>query len=211
MGENNSTKISIIMFTDFICEWCYLGKHVLDTLTDRYSFTVDYRFMEIHPDTPVHGMPFTKHLHFPERFFDMINKLGEPYNIHICYKNIFANTHNALLLAEYARSIGKLDQYLDLVWDKLMLEGINISEESILQNIVMQIGMNPRDITIALNSPEYAEALERNEYLHQQYGCTGVPSFVVNGEYRLTGAQSADTWIRLFELIEKESEKNTEA
>lgn len=206
MGQDNrKPTISVIMFTDFICEWCYLGKHVLDTLKGRYDFTVDYRFMEIHPDTPVHGMPFTKHLHFPERFFDMINKLGEPYDIRICYKDIFANTHNALVLAEYARSIGKLDQYIDLVWDKLMLEGVNISEVSVLQNILMQIGMTPRDIASALESPEYEEALMHNEMLHQSYGCNGVPSFVVNGEYRLTGAQSAETWVQLFELIEQTS------
>ena len=122
MSEIKHPGIKVIMFTDFICEWCYLGKHILDTLKDRYTFTVEYRFMEIHPDTPVHGMPFTKHLHFPERFFDMINQLGEPYGIHICNKNIFANTHNALLLAEYARSVGKLDSYIDLVWDKLILK-----------------------------------------------------------------------------------------
>jgi len=206
MSEKNShADINVIMFTDFICEWCYLGKHVLDTLKDRYTFTVDYRFMEIHPDTPVHGMPFTKHLHFPERFFNRINQLGEPYGIHICNKDIFANTHNALLLAEYARSVGKLDQYIDLVWDKLMLEGVNISEEGILQNIVMKIGMSPRDVSAALESPVYAEALDLNEDLHRQYGCNGVPSFIVNGEYRLTGAQSADTWIRLFTIIENES------
>ena len=200
--KNTTPEISIIMFTDFICEWCYLGKRVLDTLKDRYIFTVDYRFMEIHPDTPPHGMPFSRHLHFPERFFDRINQLGEPYGIKICCKDIFANTRNALLLAEYARTIGKLGPYMNLVWDKLMLEGVNISEPDILQNLVMGIGMNPGSVSEALESGIYAEALENNASLHELYGCDGVPSFIVNSEYRLKGAQSTDTWIRLFELIQ---------
>ena len=69
----------------------------------------------------------------------------------------------------------------------------------------MTLGMNPRDVSSALVDPAYAEALDRNAALHEQYGCNGVPSFIVNNEYKLTGAQSADTWSRLFDLIEEEN------
>lgn len=195
-------KIKIIMFTDFICEWCYLGKRILDTLKDKYEFEMEYKFIEIHPDTPQEGMPFTYHLHFPKRFFDMINKLGEPYNIQIAYKDIFANTRNSLLLAEYASNIGKLDTYMKLVWDKYMLEGVNISREDVLQDIVMGIGINPKSVSKVLSSYQYLEKLEVNHRLYNQFDCNGVPSFIVNEEYRLTGAQSAQTWTDLFKKIQ---------
>lgn len=196
--------MKIIMFTDFVCEWCYLGKRILDTLKHRYEFEVEYKFMEIHPDTPPEGMPFTYHLHFPNRFFDMINKLGEPYGIHIANKDIFANTNKALLLAEYAKDIGKLDTYMNLIWDKYMVEGINISREDILQNIVMNIGINPRNVSKALSNPRYSEELENSSLLYKRFECNGVPTFIVNCEYRLTGAQSAEKWIELFEKIQKQ-------
>lgn len=196
--------MKIIMFTDFVCEWCYLGKRILDTLKNKYEFEIEYKFMEIHPDTPPEGMPFTYHLHFPKRFFDMINKLGEPYNVHIADKEIFANTRNSLLLAEYAKDVGKLDTYINLVWDKYMLEGDNISREDILQNIVMSIGISPQNVSRALSNPRYSEELENSDMLHRRYECNGVPTFIVNGVYRLTGAQSAEKWIELFEKIQKQ-------
>jgi predicted DsbA family dithiol-disulfide isomerase len=207
MAHENWKKkeVHILLFMDFVCEWCYLGKKILDGLHEHYDFDVNYMFMEIHPDTPETGMPMKLHLHFPERFYALLNRLGMPYQIHFCDREVFSNTHQALLLGEVARQSGKAEAYVNALWDAYMVEGKNISDKRILAEIALSVGLSPQDADKPRYDGSYQASLTRNERLSQTYGAQGqVPAFIVNNEYILTGAQSAETWIELFKTINTE-------
>mgnify|MGYP002087251553 CR=1 FL=1 len=131
------------MFLDVICEWCYLAKGILDSLRGRYDLDVTLLFMEIHPDAPEGGMPMSWHIPEPKKFFAMLNAMGAPYGVRFRDRDVFSNTRKALLAAEYAKSIGKGENFLRAIWRAYMEEGKNISEEAVIEEAAMTAGLGP--------------------------------------------------------------------
>lgn len=204
----NSQKIKIKFFMDYICEWCCLGRGVLLTLQDRYKFDVEYHLVEIHPDTPENGMPFERHLRHPERWIAQMNQLGAPYQISFLDKKIFANTKNALILGQYAQKLGKINIYTDLLWQAYMQEGKNISSQETVKEIGYRAGISPFQAHEAFIDPHYYASILKNQCLLQNYGTDQVPTFIVNEEYMMIGAQSATTWEKLFETLRATATEN---
>ncbi len=199
-------KYQIDFFMDLICEWCYLGYFVLNTLSDKYDFSINYRLMEIHPDAPKQGMPMSYHLHFPERFYKQLDTLGAPYGLRFNHKDIFANTHDALLISQYALDKGKGPGLLHYLWDEYMLKGINISNREFLEEAALKFGISPRDAELAFSDLKTQAPLAYNLHMNEQGPAQGqVPAFIVNGSYFMIGAQSADTWEELFAKLAAES------
>lgn len=200
--DRSTRSIGIVMFMDFICEWCYLGKHILDTMHNSYDLRVEYLFCEIHPDTPAGGMPMKLHVVAPKQFYQRINAIGAPYGIHICNRDIFSNTHKALVLAEYAREKGKLSSYMEKVWNRYMLDGDNISDDSVLEDVVSRVGLGPSALEEAVYDPKYSQQLLANQDVAISCGTDGhVPAFVVNGSYLVVGVRTADQWSQIFDAI----------
>ncbi|MGI6756185.1 MAG: DsbA family oxidoreductase [Atopobiaceae bacterium] len=193
------------MYLDVICEWCYLAKHVLDTLQGEYSYEVEYRFMEIHPDIPEDGMPMSRHIRRPQRFYDDLDKLGNTYGVKFCRDKTFANTYYALVVLQYANEIGKLSQVLDPLWDAYMLRGKNISRIAEIVDITDHCGLSRADVTRAFADPSYSQHLESNYRLNHVEGGEGkVPFFRVDDKFMMHGAQDKETWKALFKILSQQ-------
>ena len=201
------TEIRIKFFMDFICEWCFLGYGILKQLQKEYDFDLELYPLEIHPDTREDGIPMVWHIHNKKHWVNQLNKLGEPYGIYLLDKDIFANTHNALLVGQYAKTIGKLEEYTEALWERYMHDGVNISSREAVEEVAKSIGIGEENLAKAFEDPIYAAALERNQAYQQMHGTDQVPTFVVNDSYIMIGAQSADTWRDLFALLAKEQQE----
>lgn len=202
--DESGKKHRVTMFLDVICEWCYLAKGILDSLRGRYDLDVTLLFMEIHPDAPEGGMPMSWHIPEPKKFFAMLNAMGAPYGVRFRDRDVFSNTRKALLAAEYAKSIGKGENFLRAIWRVYMEEGKNISEEAVIEEAAMTAGLGPRALEVAWGAPEWGERLRENAVLNDRCGMDGnVPGFVIDGKYTLSGAQSAKTWEEILQRIER--------
>lgn len=198
------TTISIKFFMDYICEWCFLGYGILKKLRGKYDFDLEIYPLEIHPDTPPDGMPMSWHVHNKKRWVDQLNQLGERYGIHLKNKEIFANTRNALIAGQYAKTVGKAEEYTEALWKAYMEEGKNISGKKAVEEIACGIGIMPGQLQEAYTDSVYGCALARNQQYQQAFGTDQVPAFVVNEKYIMIGAQSADTWEKLFQKLKEE-------
>ena len=199
-----ATTIRIKFFMDYICEWCCLGYRILQQLADEYDFDLELYPLEIHPDAPERGMPMDWHIDNKEEWMLRMNQLGAPYGITFKDKYYFANTHNALIMGQYAKTHNKHREYTDLLWRIYMEEGRNISDRKVIEEIAYRLGFTMAQVEEAFTSGIYEAAMYRNKQYHQSFGTDQVPCFVVNEEYIMIGAQSADTWRELFAQIEKE-------
>ena len=70
-----------------------------------------------------------------------------------------------------------------------------------LEEIALSIGLSPSGFQQAFTDPKYQVSLMINEELSKAYGSESVPTFIVNDEYILTGAQADKTWRELFDKI----------
>ena len=205
---SSDSPIHITMFLDLICEWCYLGKTILDSLRDRYPIAMSYHFVEIHPDTPQGGMPFKWHAKDPGRFFATIRAAGAPYGLEIIDRTSFANTHDILRVAEYANDLGLAESFIRAAWKAEMALGRNLSGRAVIEDVALTAGMTPESIQKALHVKTYEERLTANAAYAMQCGTGGnVPAYIIEGKYLLTGVEDSEAWSEIFDKLADRSQK----
>ena len=80
---------------------------------------------------------------------------------------------------------------------------LDIGKEVVLFEIGEKIGLNRKEIEDCLKNPLYENSFAENCAEAKKLDISGVPTFIVNGKYRITGAQSEETFVELFEKINK--------
>lgn len=203
-GIDMDATIRIKFFMDYICEWCFLGYEILKKLNGKYEFNLEMYPLEIHPDTPIDGMPMSRHISDKKKWTAQLNQLGNPYGIHLADKDIFSNTRNALIVGQYAKTIGRQKEFTDVLWAMYMEEGHNISSQEMVKHVALEAGLSLAQVQEAFTDPIYQAALLRNQQYQQAFGTDQVPAFVINEKYIMIGAQSLDTWEELFQKIKSE-------
>ena len=102
-------QLLVTVFSDYICPFCYIGNHRLSLLRENYDLKVYWRFIEIHPDTPLNGQSVDSLGYEPDQWrlmMDSLRKLAEEDGLEIGEQLTIANSHRALLLAEAVKELG---------------------------------------------------------------------------------------------------------
>jgi predicted DsbA family dithiol-disulfide isomerase len=190
-------ELTVTVFSDYICPFCYIGERRLARLGEHFDLKVERRFLEIHPDTPSEGMPISELGYPPDRWRQMmahLSRMAGEENISLAEREITTNSHKALLLAEAAKEEGP--EVFCTLNEKLFAaffgEGRNIGDESLLRNLAEEAGVSSDIVSRAWSDPAFEEKLSMNQAVAAQLGITGVPSFLI-GNRILEGAVPADT------------------
>ncbi len=200
------TTIKVKMFSDYMCAWCYLADTMLNSLRSEYDFTVEHIGFELHGATPENGEDMSLHHPGTPQTIAYINQLGAPYGLHLCDLPILANTKKALTVGEYAKSIGKGKAYVHAMWKAYLENGRNISLLPEIKSAAKAAGITPQEVENALQAPQYQESLQHNMESGLAYSLSSVPTFIINDEYKLTGAQQPDVFRKIFdEILAKEN------
>src|SRR5210317_1957497 len=110
---NNGQKkpqLRLTLFTDYICPFCYIGDLRLQRLRQDYDVLVNFRFIEIHPATPVQGATVDSLDYSDEQWQGMMNgllEMAQQEGIKLAPVRLLANSHRALLLAEAVKKEGR--------------------------------------------------------------------------------------------------------
>ena len=201
--DNNNGKpvIKIKMFSDYMCAWCYLADAMLHSLKDKYDFEVEHIGFELHEGTPENGEDMNWNHPGTPQTIAYINQQGEKYGLHLCDLPILANTKKALIVGEYAKEQGKGNEYVHAMWKAYMVDGKNISLITEIENAAQTVGISAQEVKNALKDSRYAESLQKNMEAGWSYGLSSVPTFIINDEYKVTGAQQPEVFAGIFEEI----------
>ena len=107
----------------------------------------------------------------------------------------------ALIVGEYAKEQGKGNEYVHAMWKAYMVDGKNISLIPEIENAAQTVGISAQEVKNALEDPRYAESLQKNMEAGWSYGLSSVPTFIINDEYKVTGAQQPEVFAGIFEEI----------
>ena len=113
------------------------------------------------------------------------------------------NTHKGLLLAEYARDMGKGEEVHRRLFHVYWAERRNLADAAVLREVAEQVGLNPDAAMAAIENPEYEERVRRSMSQAQAYGVNGVPTFIVEDKYMIVGAQPYEDLLDAFHQIQK--------
>lgn len=194
--EKARPQVRLTLFTDYVCPFCFIGDLRLQQLKKDYDVLVNFRFIEIHPDTPTQGTTVDSLDYSDEQWQGMMDGLLEmaaEEHVSLHPPRLLVNSHPALLLAEAAKSAGreifyKLNQAL---YYGYFIEGRNIGDRDVLREIATDCGIREELVVKAWSDPEYEKILQTNMAMAVKAGVTGTPTFFI-GQQRFTGAVSTN-------------------
>ena len=187
----SNKKLKVIVYSDYICPFCYIGFHRIEKLKEKYPLEVEWEPFELHPEIPKEGL-VTEKLSFPKGYLEIVRlnvkRLAEEDGITIKFSEKLPNSQLALFISEFAKKKGKFDEFHKLVFDNYWKEGKDIGNSAFLLELAESIGLNKEEIISYLKSDEPVKKLRETGFELRIYGINGVPTFFIGNEI-VFGAQ----------------------
>jgi len=200
------------VFSDVICPWCYVGKRRFERALQQMKKTVKphvaWRPFQLNPTMPKSGMDRTVYLATKfgslDRFKEMEEHLleaGRVEQISFAFEKISKtpNTFLAHRLIWYSGIQGRQDAVVDRLFKGYFEEGLDIGSVSILIELADRAGLRAGEF---LMSEEGAAEVKAEESVGHTLGIRGVPYFVLDGTYAISGAQPPDIFLSAFQRRE---------
>ncbi|WP_288429481.1 DsbA family protein [uncultured Agrobacterium sp.] len=211
-------RIVIDVVSDMVCPWCYLGKARLDLalaeVQDEISVDINWRPYQLNPDYPPEGVDqkaeLEKKLGGKERVDQIhgtLTELGKEVGIDYNFDaiKIGPNTLDAHRLSLWAHSEGRelQDKIVTALFKANFEEGRNIGDHAVLIDIAGENGMDRELVRRLLNSDADKDTIKAEIDAAQQMGVSGVPFFILDQKYAVSGAQTQDVLINALRDIAK--------
>ena len=204
--------INIKVISDTICPWCYIGKKQLEKAInkiDNIEFDISYKPFQLDPTMPTGGVDRKRYI---DRKFgkdtakevgNKIREAGKPVGIEFNYENIIKtpNTLNSHRILKWAEKESKQEEALELLFYSYFTEGIDIGNNEELVKIAKKLGLNTKKIEKDLDSDIDIKEIELEEWSYRDLGIAGVPTYILEDNMIITGSQSSETFVNVFNKI----------
>ena len=195
--------MKIEVWSDYVCPFCYVGKRQLEKAIKNSGYEgqieVEFKSFLLDPTTPIdteesiytalaqkYSMSEQEAKNMTANVASRAKEVGLDYNFDDMKT---ANTTMVHRLAKLAAAQGKAEIYNERLMSAYFLEGEAIGRRDVLTRLAKEVGLNMEEVQRVLESNEYEEDVEQDIYEAQQIGVRGVPFFVFNNKYGLSGAQ----------------------
>lgn len=200
-------NIVIDIVSDVVCPWCYLGKARLDLaiaeVQDEVGVEVNWRPYQLNPDYPPEGVDQREALAAKlggkenvERAHETLTGLGREVGIAFDFDaiKIGPNTMDAhrLMLWAHAESREIQGKVVAALFKANFEEGRNVSDPAVLIDIAGKAGMDPKVVEKLLASDADRDMIKGEIAAAQEMGVSGVPFFIFDHQYAVSGAQTTD-------------------
>ena len=203
------SKIKIQYWSDFICPYCYIAEQRMKNLMKELNIFDKFEFkllsFELDPNAPKQRklnivQNFAKKYYISideaKNTVNHINELGKAEGIDFKYDTCKGgNTFKAHRLAKYVESKGNYEnteKMIHILYDAYFTKNLLISDDQILIELGMQVGLSKEEIEKLLNSQDFSKEVREDEEKGYLEGVHGVPYFLVNGNDVINGAASKD-------------------
>lgn len=212
--------MKVEIWSDVMCPFCYVGKknfeNALQTLPFKDKIEVEWKSFQLDPELPVEGLAIStkeyiaKRKGMPEEQLQgMLNQLqesGQAVGITFNHdKSIPVNTLRAHRLIHFAQAQGKGNEMKEIVLKAHFTEGKNVGDIAVLAELSEQIGLSATEVTAFLATDEKLEEVYSDIQEAQTLGVSGVPFFVLDRKYGISGAQPSETFIEALTQAFEES------
>lgn len=202
----------IDIYQDTICPWCRIGKHNLFTALAQYKhdeeITIRWHAFQLDPNIRPEGEDFKQvMLHKmggPERLQQVFNHLleaGKAYGVNFNMDRVThtPNTklsHQLIALAPAS----KQKQVIDAIFTAYFENGVNLGDLDALMRIAEEVGLpNLTELRTQLDEGVALDEVEADQHTAQEVGITGVPFFIFNEKYSVSGGQPPENFLKVLE------------
>ncbi|MDO9629390.1 MAG: DsbA family oxidoreductase [Acholeplasmataceae bacterium] len=207
--------MKIEIWSDFACPFCYIGKKrfedALDEFKHKNQVEVIYKAYQLNPDAPkvMEGTAYesfakghaTTVAQAKERFkmfTENAKSVGLTYNYDIIQ---MTNTFDAHQIAKWANQFGKEDEVTNRFMKAYFTEGRNLADHQVLASLASEVGLNEKEALEILKENKYKNQVKAEQTEARQIGVQGVPFFVLNRKYGISGAQQKEYFVQALNQI----------
>lgn len=206
----------IDVWSDVVCPWCYIGRRrlqkALADFPNRAEVTIRHRAFQLQPDVtatvPTSELLAKKYGVAPEQVKAMqANVCAIADGEGLCYKldeTLSGNTIDAHRLLLWAEGIGKQEELLEDMYSAYFEKSQPLFSHEDLLAVTDQVGIDHASAEAILISDEFHDRVLEDGELARQLGATGVPFFVVDMKFGISGAQPIEAFTQTLEMAWKE-------
>jgi predicted DsbA family dithiol-disulfide isomerase len=203
-------KFKVEIWSDVMCPFCYIGKRkfeaALTQFPERDNVEIVWKSFQLQPDMitdPTKNsiqhlaeskgwtMEYTRQA--VANVVNMAKEVGLNYDFD---KAVVANSFDAHRLSHYAHSLGKGDAMEEALFKAYFIDGKNTADHDVLTALALGIGLNEASVREVLQSNRYADEVKKDIYESTQIGVSGVPFFLFNDKYAVSGAQDSKVFLQ---------------
>ena len=203
----------IDIYSDTVCPWCYLGKRRFElamAARPQYEPRVTWRPFELNPDLPPEGVDraafLASRMGTPERVAEAHTELtrqGVASGIEFRFDLMerMPNTRRSHLLIAHAARFGRQTAVNERLMRAYFEEGCDIGDIEVLVRLGVEAGLAERESRSALVLRSGQDGVVAAERHAAVLGITGVPTFIFDGQYTISGAQEVGTLAGIFDQV----------
>ncbi|HET7531012.1 MAG TPA: DsbA family oxidoreductase [Mycobacteriales bacterium] len=205
--------MKVEIWSDVVCPWCYVGKRRFEKALGRFAHAdeveVTYRSFELDPGAPAertgsydehlarkYGMSPERAAAASENMTQVAAGEGLEFRFDLARPG---NSFDAHRLLHLARARGRQLELKELLMRATFTEGEPIGDRATLERLAVDAALDADEVRAVLDSDRYADDVRADERQAAAYGITGVPFFVVDEKYGVSGAQPAELLIEVLQ------------
>ena len=163
---------------------------MVEKLKAEYDIEVDWLPFFLHPDVPPEGMLLPELLRARmQSVTGHLQRMARDAGLPMVSPGLIAYSRPALEATEYARELGKLGGFHRAVFRKYYGEGQDIGQWAVLRAAAEEAGIDPDAMQTAVSGGRYTGVLDEHIRQAEAWGITAVPTYILNGEVEIVGAQ----------------------
>ena len=205
--------MKIEVWSDFVCPFCYIGKRRLEIALEKFEskdkVELLFKSFELDPSAKKkfdgninqiiakkYGISVEQAKASNNEIEAQAKDMGLNYNFDGL---IPTNTFDAHRVAHYAKTQGKMNEISEKILKAYFVDSLNISDHKVLASLAGEVGLNIEKTLSILESDQYSNEVRKDEKTASELGINGVPYFVINNKYTISGAQPSELFLESLE------------
>lgn len=201
--------MKIEIWSDVMCPFCYIGKRhfeeALSKFSDKEHIDIEWKSFQLDPTMPDvaeesqedylvkrKGMSRDQIQGMLQNVTAMGKEAGLDFNFD---QSIMVNSQKAHQLIQFAKSKGLGNEIEERLFQAYFTEGKNVADETTLTELGKEIGLDENELQVAFNDDKYLYQMKQDIQEAQNIGVRGVPFFVFDRKYGVSGAQPTEAFL----------------
>ncbi len=207
--------MKITIWSDFVCPFCFIGEAHLNKALENFNHCeeveIEYKSFLLMPDAEyvpgqnyvqtfsnMKGIPMEQAQTMFKRVTDMGHTSGVDINYDIAKLTSTSDAHRVF---QYAKKQGKGNELFNRLYAAHLSEGEVLSDPETIVRLAEEVGLDSTEVGRIIESKEYTEQLTQDITEARSIGVQGVPFYVFEGKYTMSGAQPVDVFKQVLERL----------
>jgi predicted DsbA family dithiol-disulfide isomerase len=219
---NKERVIRIDVVSDVVCPWCYIGKRRLEKAIEGTQVSdnvqvknteIIYRAYQLDPSVPKQGLDFQTYMEnrFGAGFtskFQQVEQVAQTEGLDFDFSSLpkAINTFTLHRILTIALQDGIQAEVKEAFMKAYFVDKQDLTQENVLIEILGKYGWLAEKTLGIINSDVATDEVKEEMNYYRQLGVTGVPFFIFNQKYAVSGAQPTEVFLEILEKVSKEME-----